>query len=171
MGQTEEQVKGQPNYQAAEHVNLSTEALIKQKESKPKETKQEDVFVFYQKNFGVVSPFVAEDILGWVEDVGGELVVEAMKRGLERNKTSWGYVKSILQSWLRKGIHTVEAAGAEMVSADRGNASIGRGTGEVVPEWFLEQKRKSKMKNQEKVEPEKDETESVQELLEQYLSK
>ena len=49
------------------------------------------------------------------EELGDELTIEAMKRSLERNKISWGYVKSILQSWMNKGIKTIEQAEAEEV--------------------------------------------------------
>jgi len=115
------------------------------------ELKTPDAIRFYQENFGFASPFVAESLLDWVQDLGDELVIEAMKRALERGKTSWSYVKSILNSWYEKGIRTVEQAQAEQVAfengrrqkqMERGGFSGGfGGKEEVIPDWFYEQKR------------------------------
>ncbi len=44
-----------------------------------------DAIQFYQENFGLISPFVAESLQDWCETLGEELVIEAMKRALERN--------------------------------------------------------------------------------------
>ncbi|WP_407656587.1 DnaD domain-containing protein [Lentibacillus cibarius] len=51
--------------------------------------------------------------MNWVNDVGEELVLDAMQRALERGKSNWSYVKGILQAWAKKGITTVEDAKAE----------------------------------------------------------
>src|SRR5699024_8932820 len=105
--------------QEADHLtNHNTIPLVKQKKDKTKQnnTKQNDnaattdAFVFYQENFGVISPFVSDALLNWVNDVGEALVLDAMKRALERGKSNWGYVKGILQAWAKKGITSVEEA-------------------------------------------------------------
>ena len=44
-------------------------------------------------NFGVINPFMAEEIDQWVQDLNTELVVKAMQITLENNKRSWSYVK------------------------------------------------------------------------------
>ena len=75
---------------------------------------KENVFEFYQQNFGVLSPFVQEDILYWIQDIGHELVLEALKRTLEENK-EYGYAKRIMQIWVKKGIDSLEKAMAERV--------------------------------------------------------
>src|SRR5699024_5358381 len=108
-----------------------------------------DVVVFYQENFGMISPFISEDLLGWVDYVGEPLVLAAMKRALERGKMNWGYVKAILLDWRKKGVRTVEAAQAADVEfqKQRGKRS-GRSGGsvqkEVVPEWFAAREQKLK---------------------------
>ena len=99
----------------------------------------ENVFEFYQKNFGILSPFIQEDILYWIRDIGDELVLEALKRALERNK-EYGYAKKIMQSWVRKGIDSLEKAEAERVQFIRANEKRGnhyQRTGRVatVPDW------------------------------------
>ena len=99
----------------------------------------ENVFEFYQKNFGILSSFIQEDILYWIRDIGDELVLEALKRALEQNK-EYGYAKKIMQSWVRKGIDSLEKAEAERVQFIRANEKRGNSyqrTGRVatVPNW------------------------------------
>lgn len=99
----------------------------------------ENVFEFYQKNFGILSSFVQEDILYWIRDIGDGLVLEALKRALEQNK-EYGYAKKIMQSWVRKGIDSLEKAEAERVQFIRANekrANSYQRTGRVatVPDW------------------------------------
>lgn len=99
----------------------------------------ENVFEFYQKNFGILSSFVQEDILYWIRDIGDGLVLEALKRALEQNK-EYGYAKKIMQSWVRKGIDSLEKAEAERVQFIRANEKRGNSyqrTGRVatVPDW------------------------------------
>ena len=99
----------------------------------------ENVFEFYQKNFGILSSFIQEDILYWIRDIGDGLVLEALKRALEQNK-EYGYAKKIMQSWVRKGINSLEKAEAERVQFIRANEKRGnhyQRTGRVatVPDW------------------------------------
>lgn len=99
----------------------------------------ENVFEFYQKNFGILSSFIQEDILYWIRDIGDGLVLEALKRALEQNK-EYGYAKNIMQSWARKGIDSLEKAEAERVQFIRANEKRGNSyqrTGRVatVPDW------------------------------------
>lgn len=99
----------------------------------------ENVFEFYQKNFGILSSFIQEDILYWIRDIGDGLVLEALKRALEQNK-EYGYAKKIMQSWVKKGIDSLEKAEAERVQFIRANEKRGNSyqrTGRVatVPDW------------------------------------
>ena len=58
-----------------------------------------DAVVFYQENFGVISPFIVESIGIWEDDLSPETVIEAMKRALAQNKRTWSYIEAILKSW------------------------------------------------------------------------
>ncbi|MEI4622102.1 DnaD domain-containing protein [Bacillus cereus] len=62
---------------------------------------------FYEQNFGVISPFIAEGILAWVDDLNAELVIKAMEIALEKNTRNMSYVNSILRDWHVKGFKTV----------------------------------------------------------------
>ncbi|MBM7554832.1 DnaD domain-containing protein [Thalassobacillus pellis] len=121
---------------------------------------------FYQNNFGVLSPHISNEVAGWIAELGDELTIEAMKRSLERNKISWGYVNSILQSWLNKGIKTIEQAEEEEVEHRdkihrKRQFSKGPSSQEVLPEWF---KNRNEQKQQENKKPTIDDTARTIEL-------
>ncbi len=84
----------------------------KEKEEEKEEEKNNVVVAvvnahrFYQENFGVENPFIAECIDQWIDDIGEELVIEAMKRALKQNK-SWGYAEGILKDWARRNLRTL----------------------------------------------------------------
>lgn len=130
-----------------------------------------DAFCFYQANFGNISPHVQEDMLYWIQDIGEELVIHAIKRTLEQNKTAWSYVKGILRAWSRKGIGSVQQAEADNISfrnQSRGGGERLRETSsEVVPEWFQERKRRQEQERREKkdVKTEQEVTEAGLEAL------
>ena len=117
------------------YTEMSTEKSANNDDDKT----TENVFEFYQKNFGILSSFIQEDILYWIRDIGDGLVLEALKRALEQNK-EYGYAKKIMQSWVRKGIDSLEKAEAELVQFIRANEKRGNSyqrTGRVatVPDW------------------------------------
>lgn len=131
--------------------------LIKQKHEIKQNhtTTTTDAIAFFQDNFGVMTPYVANDIIHWVTDLGEPLVLHAMKRALEQGKGNWGYVKGILQAWAKKGITEVGAAQVEekgfRVGREKKGQSYGGGgrTDEVIPDWFRERKQKEKLKRKQ----------------------
>lgn len=79
-----------------------------------KDINNNNAFQFYQNNFGMINSFLSEDIGHWIDDLSEELVIEAMKRGLEQNKRNWGYVKGILKSWHSTNVKTI----ADVIAVD-----------------------------------------------------
>ena len=75
---------------------------------------EKNPFQFYQENFGVLSPLVAETLGQWTDDLGDELVIEAMKRSVLANK-SFNYAVGILKDWYRKNYRSL----ADVEAADR----------------------------------------------------
>lgn len=65
-----------------------------------------NAFDFYEQNFGVLRPFVIDEISNWVTDMSEVLVIEAMKRSLRQNK-NWGYAMGILKEWHKDNIRTL----------------------------------------------------------------
>lgn len=104
-----------------------------------------DSIRFYQENFGIPSPFIMENILSWTKDLSEPLVLHAMKLALEQDKTTWRYVKGILQAWTKKNITTVDAAIAEeQAYRNKQHAFVTprmQPTTEVIPDWFVKQKQ------------------------------
>ncbi|MFA1822759.1 DnaD domain-containing protein [Virgibacillus oceani] len=154
-------------------------ALIKRKEKNKKQDNTiaaENAIAFFQDNFDVAAPYVRNELLHWVNHSGEQLVLNAMKRALDRGKTSWGYVRAILENWRKKGICGVgEARGEEVRFRDRNMSrkalsSYGarQMNEEVVPEWFWERKRDEKLKRKQKKDYHhhtEQETEEIQRML------
>jgi DnaD/phage-associated family protein len=78
------------------------------------------VFHFYQENVGVLSPFVSQEIGYWIDDMGEELVLEALKYALKEQK-QWRYAEGILKRWANNNIKTLEdvRAAAEAFARDK----------------------------------------------------
>ncbi|MEJ9210095.1 DnaD domain protein [Bacillus smithii] len=64
-------------------------------------------FDFYQQNFGILNSFIAEEISQWINDIGSELVIEAMKRALREQK-KWNYANGILKDWANNNLRTLK---------------------------------------------------------------
>ncbi len=69
---------------------------------------QQNAINFYQKNFGLLSPFITEEILHSVDEFGDELVIEAMKIALTFGKRNWRYTYGVLKRWRDEQVKTVE---------------------------------------------------------------
>ena len=68
---------------------------------------------FYEQNFGLITPFIADGIHAWIDDLNAELVIKAMEIALEKNTRNMSYVNTILRDWHLKGfkkVTDVEAA-------------------------------------------------------------
>lgn len=164
----------QQEQKPADKVEDNPAPFFKHKQkNKQKKTNKTDAARFYQENFGVITAYVADDLLNWVHDVGDALVLEALRRALERNKASWGYVKSILKNWAKKGIFTVEQAHAEETAfynqqQQRQPYRSGRDGNyqqEIVPDWFKSRKRKKSQADQPVSKDELQELEEVDRML------
>ncbi|VVM35096.1 DnaD domain-containing protein [Terribacillus sp. AE2B 122] len=96
---------------------------------------------FFQKNIGLTSAYVSEEILQWIDDVGDDLVLFALKRAVDQNKPTWAYAKAILKKWLQNNIRTVQQAQDEQErfsnqNQRKQNNSVSNKPAEIVPEWF-----------------------------------
>ncbi|WP_162985889.1 replication protein [Virgibacillus sp. Bac330] len=139
-----------------------------------------DAIVYYQNNFGMIRPALADEMLVWINDFGDEMVIEAMQRSLDRNKPSWGYARSILQSWSNKGIKTMEQVQAEdiefqsqkMAKHQRYSKPQTQAPGAPVPEWFRQQKQQQKAQkdSQSSNIGDANEQKELEQLLKQYSS-
>ena len=84
-------------------------------ESSNEKTDFQYLIELYQENFGIVKPILYDDLKADLEDYGLELIIEAVKRAVKRQR-EYGYAQGILKSWNNKGIKTLDQAKAEEVS-------------------------------------------------------
>lgn len=75
------------------------------------------VFEFFEKNVGMLSPFLREDIQyeysDWLklnEKEAGAILIKAMEFAVAAQaKQKWPYAKAILKAWKERNIHTLNA--------------------------------------------------------------
>ncbi|MGX9819197.1 DnaD domain-containing protein [Lactococcus lactis] len=84
-------------------------------ESSNEKTDFQNLIKLYQANFGIVKPILYDDLKADLKDYGLELIIEAIKRAVKRQR-EYGYAQGILKSWNNKGIKTLDQAKAEEVS-------------------------------------------------------
>ncbi|SDO74028.1 DnaD domain protein [Halobacillus aidingensis] len=98
----------------------NTNTLIKQNETKEKEVVVEkpddNPHHFYENNIGTLSPFIAEKISVWCEEMSDELVIQSMELAVESNKRFFSYCEGILKQWQQGGVRTLR--GAERAQQD-----------------------------------------------------
>ncbi|OLR26028.1 DnaD domain-containing protein [Bacillus cereus] len=84
------------------------------------------IFSFYENNFGILNPFVADGITQWVNDTSEELVQAAMERALKQQK-KWNYAEGILKQWVNKNICTLaDVNAAEIEFKNKGKKGANR---------------------------------------------
>ncbi|WP_086097502.1 DnaD domain protein, partial [Staphylococcus aureus] len=76
------------------------------------EKKKATAFDFFQDNgFGFITPYNLDDLnyyLDSFENDSDEIVTASLKIAKDRNKVTWGYAKSILNTWLNANLKSIE---------------------------------------------------------------
>ncbi len=95
---------GNPIHQKTEDnitsINNKEEERDFQKELK-------DVTEFYENNITLITPFVSEDIEKYLKSgLYSDLIIEAMKEAVSRNKRNWKYVTGILNDCINNKVYT-----------------------------------------------------------------
>lgn len=77
-----------------------------------RKVKQDDdkkiVFDFYQQNFGMLSPYIIQQLDYWIEDLNPEVVRLALEKALMNNVRNFNYTNRVLNDWKSKNVKTVE---------------------------------------------------------------
>lgn len=74
----------------------------------PKTVDNKSVHLFYQQNINAMeTTYIAQQIEYWIEDLGAELVLEALQRAVKYN-AEFGYAERIMKNWEKKGIDSLE---------------------------------------------------------------
>lgn len=67
----------------------------------------ENAHAFYEQNFAGFTPFIAEELTKWVNDLSEELVIEALKISKKRGK-QLHYADGIMKDWFVNGYTTLQ---------------------------------------------------------------
>ncbi|WP_342488561.1 DnaD domain protein [Cytobacillus sp. FSL W7-1323] len=105
-------------------TKTSTENVVDVDSNQMNEQSYQLVSDFYQQNFGVLTPFISQNIVEWINDIGSELVIESMKRALKAQKP-WSYAEGILKGWSRKNIKTIGDVNAADLEFEKGSDNHG----------------------------------------------
>lgn len=70
--------------------------------------RENDIYHFYQQNFGVLTPIIGQKISDWINVLNFELVKEALIRTLMNNTRSFNYAEAIMRDWKDKNIREIE---------------------------------------------------------------
>nr|DAQ33645.1 MAG TPA: Replication initiation and membrane attachment [Caudoviricetes sp.] len=141
----------------------STSDLAEAPEFSKSETAVSEIFEFYQNNIGMMTPYVQQNVIHWINDTSPELVMLAIEKAVKENVLKFSYAEAILKSWLNQGVKTKAEALAEMnrrAQASRNGYQKRNEFVETLPDWAKDTPKPKKQA--EKLDPAKE-----QELLEQ----
>lgn len=99
---------------------------------------------FYQQNFGVLNPLIAEKLQYWIKDLGNDLVYEALTRTALNGVRNFAYAESIMKDWYDKNIKTLDQVKAldleyQAKKSQRNRKGTTPIRQEIVPDWLQKQ--------------------------------
>ena len=81
----------------------------KEKEERNFQKELKDVTEFYENNITLITAFVSEDIEKYLKSgLYSDLIIEAMKEAVSRNKRNWKYVTGILNDCINNKVYTAK---------------------------------------------------------------
>lgn len=95
---------------AAEKIEsgeLKVGALAKA-EPCPVSREQPNIFTLYEKNIGMLTPIIAEELKEAEKLYPASWIQDAFKEAVDLNKRSWRYISRILERWAAEGKHDGE---------------------------------------------------------------
>ncbi|GBZ98105.1 DnaD domain-containing protein [Staphylococcus aureus] len=116
------------------------------------EKKKAAVFDFFQDNgFGFITPYNLDDLnyyLDSFENDSDQIVTASLKIAKDRNKVTWGYAKSILNTWLNANLKSIEQVRAfekqQLESKKQTNKPYVKPSKEKTPKWLTDSTRETK---------------------------
>ncbi|QAS52831.1 replication protein [Halobacillus litoralis] len=117
-----------------------------------KESQKVKAFDHYQKNIGPLPPAVIEKINSFIDDLGDDLVVEAITKSCEQNQRRWAYIEKILNNWYNQGIRTLDDVAANDAEfqrkMDQKHSSSSNNSKDIIPDWFDKQDQNNSSQTQ-----------------------
>ncbi|HEE0046406.1 TPA: DnaD domain-containing protein [Staphylococcus aureus] len=116
------------------------------------EKKKTTAFDFFQDNgFGFITSYNLDDLnyyLDSFENDSGEIVTASLKIAKDRNKVTWGYAKSILNTWLNANLKSIEQVRAfekqQLESKKQNYKPFVKQSKEKTPKWLTDSTRETK---------------------------
>lgn len=79
----------------------------KEKEERNFQKELKDVIEFYENNITLITSFISEDMEKYLKSgLYADLIIEAMKEAVSRNKRNWKYVTGILNDCINNKVYT-----------------------------------------------------------------
>lgn len=108
------------------------------------EMSQQNVYHFYQENFGLLTPILGEKLADWIKDLGEDVVKEALTRTLMNGTRSFKYAEAIMKEWYHHNIKSLEQVKAldleYQAKKVKGNQKTKHPIRqEIVPSWLNNQ--------------------------------
>jgi DnaD/phage-associated family protein len=70
----------------------------------PPETEESsNIFTLYEENIGMLTPMIADELRDAEQLYSAELIEDAFREAVSRNKRKWKYIEAILKSWASEG--------------------------------------------------------------------
>ncbi|HFN9224329.1 TPA: DnaD domain protein [Staphylococcus aureus] len=114
--------------------------------------KKVTAFDFFQDNgFGFITPYNLDDLnyyLDSFENDSDQIVTASLKIAKDRNKVTWGYAKSILNTWLNANLKSIEQVRAfekqQIESKKQTYKPHVKQSKEKTPKWLTDGTRETK---------------------------
>ncbi|HAB0009543.1 TPA_asm: hypothetical protein GIN74_09075 [Listeria monocytogenes] len=105
-----------------------------------------NAFQIYESNIGMLNPLQREKMLSWENDLSRELVAYAVTYSAEIGARGFGLVDSVISSWLKSNVRTVDDAKAfELERKNKKKQQFVRpAKQEVLPDWFDKEQKQTK---------------------------
>lgn len=62
----------------------------------------------YEENIGKLTPLIREELLGWMDDFGENVIEEAILIMVKKGGKTFSYLEKILEEWKQEGLRTLE---------------------------------------------------------------
>ncbi|MBW0727608.1 DnaD domain protein [Staphylococcus aureus] len=136
------------NKSTTNQQQINTNKNVKNGENEKKVT----AFDFFQDNgFGFITPYNLDDLnyyLDSFENDSDQIVTASLKIAKDRNKVTWGYAKSILNTWLNANLKSIEQVRAfekqQLESKKQTNKPYVKPSKEKTPKWLTDSTRETK---------------------------
>lgn len=77
--------------------------IFDEEETPPEKIETQNVFKVYERNIGVLTPMIAEELAAYEKELSLSWVLDALKIAVDNNARSWAYARAILDKWRTHG--------------------------------------------------------------------